>query len=43
MSPYGRASEVAAAALFLASVESSYVTGHCLDVDGGFFAGGILG
>ncbi len=33
---YGRSEEVAAVAAFLASDESSYVTGTMIDVDGGF-------
>ena len=35
----GRPDEVAAAALFLASDEASFVSGHALIVDGGFTAG----
>jgi NAD(P)-dependent dehydrogenase (short-subunit alcohol dehydrogenase family) len=35
----GRPEEVAAAALFLASDDASFVTGHALVVDGGFSAG----
>ena len=39
---YGTPDEVAAAALFLASEEARYVTGHVLDVDGGFLAAGVM-
>jgi NAD(P)-dependent dehydrogenase (short-subunit alcohol dehydrogenase family) len=38
---YGERSEVAAAVLFLASHESSFVNGHILNVDGGFDAAGL--
>jgi 3-oxoacyl-[acyl-carrier protein] reductase len=39
---YGERSEVAAAALFLASADSSFVSGHVLNVDGGFNAAGLI-
>ena len=39
---YGNVADVASAALFLASEEASYITGHVLAVDGGFLAGGVI-
>ncbi|MGC4046156.1 MAG: SDR family NAD(P)-dependent oxidoreductase [Armatimonas sp.] len=35
----GKPEEIAHATLFLAAPESSYITGHCLTVDGGWTAG----
>jgi NAD(P)-dependent dehydrogenase (short-subunit alcohol dehydrogenase family) len=35
----GKPEEVAACALFLASDDASFVTGHALAVDGGYLAG----
>ena len=39
MNRYGLASEIAAAALFLASDEASFITGAALPVDGGYSIG----
>jgi NAD(P)-dependent dehydrogenase (short-subunit alcohol dehydrogenase family) len=39
---YGTPAEVAAVAVFLASEEASYITGHVLNVDGGFGAAGVM-
>ncbi len=38
---YGRPEEIAAAAAFLASEDAAYITGHLLDVDGGFEVAGL--
>jgi len=38
---FGEVEEVAKAALFLASDDAAYVTGHTLAVDGGYLAGGL--
>ena len=35
MGRFGRAEEVAAAVLFLASEQASYITGACIDINGG--------
>jgi 3-oxoacyl-[acyl-carrier protein] reductase len=42
MARYGRAHEVAGAALYLASDECQFVTGETINVDGGFGAAGLL-
>lgn len=39
---YGEGSEIAAAAVFLASSDASFVAGHVLNVDGGFDAAGLI-
>ena len=41
MGRFGEPDEVARAALFLASDEASFITGHTLAVDGGYLAGGL--
>jgi 3-oxoacyl-[acyl-carrier protein] reductase len=42
MRRFGKPEEIATVASFLASTDASFITGHCLDADGGFHAGGIL-
>ncbi|WP_419907675.1 SDR family NAD(P)-dependent oxidoreductase [Hoeflea sp.] len=42
MDRYGTPDEVAAAAVYLALPQSSYITGVTLPVDGGFDAGGVI-
>ena len=39
---YGKPSDIAAAAAYLASDDAGFVTGHVLNVDGGFHAAGVL-
>ncbi|HKB25359.1 MAG TPA: SDR family NAD(P)-dependent oxidoreductase [Methylomirabilota bacterium] len=41
MGRFGEVDEVARAALFLASDDASFITGHTLAVDGGYLAGGL--
>ncbi|MEM9441090.1 MAG: SDR family NAD(P)-dependent oxidoreductase [Pseudomonadota bacterium] len=38
---YGKPEEIAAAAAFLSSDDAAYITGHFLDVDGGFDVSGL--
>jgi 3-oxoacyl-[acyl-carrier protein] reductase len=42
MKRYAQPEEVAAAVVFLASAEASFVTGETLNVDGGFVASGLM-
>ena len=42
MKRYAQCAEIAAAVTFLASDDSSFVTGHTLDVDGGFVSAGLM-
>jgi NAD(P)-dependent dehydrogenase (short-subunit alcohol dehydrogenase family) len=39
---YAQPQEIAGAILFLAGPDATFITGHVLDVDGGFVAGGLL-
>ena len=39
---YARPADIAAAAAFLASSDASHITGHVLNVDGGFAAAGVM-
>jgi NAD(P)-dependent dehydrogenase (short-subunit alcohol dehydrogenase family) len=41
MGRFGKAEEIAGAAIFLASEAASFVTGEIVAVDGGFLAGGV--
>jgi len=42
MGRYGKVEDIAAAALFLASDECRFVTGHVLNIDGGFDPAGLM-
>ena len=42
MRRYAKREEIAAAAAFLASSEADFITGHTLNVDGGFAAAGLI-
>jgi 3-oxoacyl-[acyl-carrier protein] reductase len=42
MRRYAKREEIAAAAVFLASSEADFITGHTLNVDGGFAAAGLI-
>lgn len=39
---YGAPGDIAAAAVFLASDDAAFITGHTLNVDGGFHAAGVI-
>jgi 3-oxoacyl-[acyl-carrier protein] reductase len=39
---YARPEDIANAALFLCTEDASFITGHVLNVDGGFMAAGVL-
>jgi 3-oxoacyl-[acyl-carrier protein] reductase len=39
---FGRPEDIAAAAVFLASDEAQFVTGHTLNVDGGYVGAGMM-
>lgn len=43
MKRFGKISELAGAAVFLASDAASFITGQCISVDGGFLASGVNG
>jgi 3-oxoacyl-[acyl-carrier protein] reductase len=42
MRRYAERDEIADAAVFLASSEADFINGHCLNVDGGFAAAGLM-